>query len=498
MKRPLIIVVAVLAAAGLVAGLVAAAQTSDPIEERAAAPDVDLPAPPSPPDTTLSGRCRGVDVSPQDDLASVVEQRPPGTTFCIGTGVHRLSRPVVPREGQRLIGEPGAILSGARPVREWTEGNPGQWVAEDQTQEVPRSGDGFPSLERPEAAFNEDVFVDDEALDRVLSRDRLTTGRFYFDYAADRIYIAEDPRGRKIEAAVLPLLIRGIEDDVVITGLVLEKAAGLGIDARGARGWTISHNEVRLNHQIGVCSGSHSKVTDNFVHDQGQMGLCGSGESLLVARNEIAYNNRAGYSTETGGCWDAAGGKWVFATGLVIRNNNVHDNGCHGLWTDLNSSGVVYRDNWVEDNAGTGIVHEISYDAVVRDNVLSRNEEAGIYVASSPNVLVRSNTVLRNGLGIIVHQQADRGTGTRGPHETRGVRVVNNTIVMTSGYTGLTQHGGNEEVLISHDNSFENNVYWTPHDGRFWRLGSERLTSGEWSKTGQDEGALFDDGSVSG
>lgn len=497
MNRTLVIAVAVLAAGGLVAGLVAMAQTSNPREERTAPPDVELPSQPSRPDTTLADRCRGIDVSPKDDLASVVRRNPPGTNFCIRGGVHRLSRTVVPREGQHLIGEPGATLSGARPVREWTEVNSGLWVAENQTQEVPRSGDGFPSLARPEAAYNEDLFVDDAVFDRVLSRDQLAPGRFYFDYAADRIYIAEDPRGRKIEAAVLPLLIRGNEHDVAITGLVLEKAAGLGIDARDTRGWTISNNEVRLNHQIGICSGSDSRVTDNFVHHQGQMGLCGSGENILVAGNEIASNNMAGYSTETGGCWDAAGGKWVFATGLVIRNNMVRDNECHGLWTDLNAADVVYRGNWVEDNAGSGIVHEISYDAVVRDNILRRNEHAGIYVASSPDVVVRANTVLGNGLGIVVHQQADRGSGTRGPHESRDVRVVDNTIVMTVGYTGLTQHGGNEEVLFSNDNSFENNVYWTPHGGRFWRLGSQRLTAGGWTKSGQDEGARFDDGSES-
>ena len=98
-------------------------------------------------------------------------------TFCFSAGVYRLARPLTPKDQQRLVGEPGAILSGAQVVTEWTQtAGPG----------------GRPAISLRSRLFTENawtviggcgyteaVFYDDRQLWRVDTRDELTTGRFF-------------------------------------------------------------------------------------------------------------------------------------------------------------------------------------------------------------------------------------------------------------------------------------------------------------------------------
>ena len=59
---------------------------------------------------------------------------------------------------------------------------------------------------------------------------------------------------------------------------------------RGGQGWTIRDNEVRLNYAVGISAHGGSQIIGNYVHDNGQMGLGGSGNNILVQGNEIAKN----------------------------------------------------------------------------------------------------------------------------------------------------------------------------------------------------------------
>ena len=57
----------------------------------------------------------------------------------------------------------------------------------------------------------------------------------------------------------------------------------------------------------------------------------------------------------------------------MVRNNVSRDNIGAGLWTDWESTHVLYEGNWVDGNTGPGIFHEASYDAVIRGNFVARN-----------------------------------------------------------------------------------------------------------------------------
>ncbi len=169
---------------------------------------------------------------------------------------------------------------------------------------------------------------------------------------------------------------------------------------------------ARLNHGAGVYAGPGTTVRGCELVDNGQHGVLGRGADVVVEDNLIARNNYAGFS----GGWSAGGAKFVETTGLVVRDNRVEGNIGPGLWTDVAANDTLYEGNEVRDNRGAGILHEISFDAVIADNEVVGNGSsdqgwvwgAGIQLANVSNVEVRANRLEGNVNGIIATKQ-DRG-----------------------------------------------------------------------------------------
>ena len=194
--------------------------------------------------------------------------------------------------------------------------------------DVTRSGTCTPSTYTGCRDAN-DVYYDDRVLRRVTSREQLGPGTFYFDHAARRIYVGSNPRRHKVEVAVTKLAWQGIgvgAYDVVIRGVTVEKfATSLQSAAvQGGRGWLVEGVEARLNHGAGMDGAT--RMRNNYVHDNGQAGLGGSGPTI-VERNEIAWNNYARVCP----CWEAGGAKWANGSNLSVTGNYVHDNRGPGL-----------------------------------------------------------------------------------------------------------------------------------------------------------------------
>jgi hypothetical protein len=53
------------------------------------------------------------------------------------------------------------------------------------------------------------VFLDNTPLKPVDALSKVVPGTFYFDYAADKIYIADSPTDHTVEAGKLPVAIAG-------------------------------------------------------------------------------------------------------------------------------------------------------------------------------------------------------------------------------------------------------------------------------------------------
>jgi parallel beta-helix repeat protein len=438
------------------------------------------------------------------DLVALARNRPSGTTFCVEKGVHRLSAPIVPKSEDAFVGEPGAVLSGARSIAALFTPSGRFWVAAGQRAEnTVLTGECATGTA---CRYPNDVFLDDVPLTRVLDLSSLGWGRFYFDYGANRIWIGSDPAGHRVEVAVATRAFQGWGSGasrVRIEGLVVEKFANEAqIGAVNARAsWVVEHDDVRLNHGVGVQDAG--TIVDNLIHDNGQLGIGADGLTGGVVRgNEIEHNNYAGFDTR----WEAGGGKWLKTSKLTVSGNDVRDNGGPGLWTDTDNIYTHYIGNTVVGNTRAGIFHEASYDAVIADNIVTGNgrkvtgwvDGAGILVNSSGNVRIENNRVAGNGDGIGL-VQTDRGSGPYGPHVLHNVSVVGNSITMPTGHTGLVHdRGGDGSIYTTSGNHFEDNSYvlgcnptpfaWAASPGA---SGGGYIAKSAWIAAGNDRNGHF-------
>ncbi len=439
-------------------------------------------------------------VAPGQNIQSVLDAGPEGSTIVLQAGTHRLQS-LRPRNGQTIVGASGAVLSGARQLT--TFGRSGAaWVATGQTQEG--AGVGECQSWAPRCVRPEDLFIDDARLLHVASLSEGGSGRWFFDYAADTIYFWDDPAGRRVEASITPYAIGGTASNVTVKSLVIEKYANpaqTGVIRGGGLNWLIDSNLVRFNHGSGIEMASGRQVLRNTVYANGQMGVSGSAIGALVEANEISYNNAAGYNAY----WEGGGTKFANCSSLIIRGNFVHHNDGPGLHTDINNIDVLIENNRVEDNALTGIFHEVSYRTTIRYNTASRNGQkrpdpywvdgAGILVNSSPDVEIYGNTLVDNWQGITA-LQTNRGSGTQGAFILKNLNVHDNEITQTgttaagSGRTGLEDLTGTA-AFTSNNNRFVNNHYHLGSSAQYFFWLHVNVDEWGWRGYGQDVNGTF-------
>jgi parallel beta-helix repeat protein len=380
-------------------------------------------------------------LTPSMSIQATVDAHRSGTTYFLAAGIYRTQQ-VVPKNGDRFIGASGAQLNGARLLKGATR--LGSSYAFNNQAPVPNAWRhgvcqaGFPRCDHPQA-----LFLDDRPLRAVDRLTDLTPGTWFFDYAAKRIHMATNPAGRTVELTHSPYAFGGTARNVQIENLIVEKYAsanqrGAINDGGGGTNWTIVNNEVRQNYGYGITLAAGHRASNNYVHDNGQLGIGGgTSAGILVEGNEIAYNAWNG----TDCSWECGGAKWGAVSDIVIRGNFVHDNGGTGLWTDESCRNVLYEGNRIEGNAGAGISHEISFKAVIRNNTLRGNGaarfrwgwSAQIVIQNSSDTEVYGNRVeldpVRGGNGIVLIQQ-DRGLG----FSVRNAFVHDNDIIMRGGH----------------------------------------------------------------
>ena len=337
----------------------------------------------------------------------------------------------------------GAILNGSAVLTSWTQsGN--LWVVGGQTQQgtVIPGAEFLASTQTP--GYPETVFIDNTPLKPVDALSKVVPGTFYFDYAADKIYIGDNPAGHTVEAGKLTDAFHGNATNVTMQNLVIEKydpPIQERCHQRRSQNWTIQNNEVRLNYAVGITAPDGSQIIGNYVHDNGELGVGGDGNNILVQGNELSSN---GFWSGIDPLWEAGGIKFSDTDNLVVRGNYSHDNNGSGLWTDTNNIHTLYEDNLVVHNTINGISHEISYDAIIRNNTLIGNGYgdtrgwgwgAEINIQNSQNVDVYGNKVDMTGgnNGIVLIQQ-NRGSGTHGQYLTINDHIHDNIIVDHDGH----------------------------------------------------------------
>jgi parallel beta-helix repeat protein len=382
--------------------------------------------------TALASGQTKVDIYPGMDLSSAVDANPTSTTFVIHPGVYRLPTPINAKDGDAFIGYTAcsppktscpAILNGSKLLTSFQHAGSFYSVS-GQTQQgqvtiTSTQCDPDPPgylVAYPGCIYPEDLYFDDKPLVHVISLSDVGPGTWFFDYPNNTIYFYDNPSGHKVETSITPSAFAwGPANHVTIQELTVEKFAApiqRGAIGRGWTGsangldWLVENNEVRLNHGDGVDVNFGWKVLNNYIHDNGDLGISGTLGSntqpsdVLIQGNEIAFNNYAHTSPH----FAAGGSDITMSLGVVLRRNYVHDNEGSGLWMDTRNAQVLYDNNIVEDNTDEGIFHEISLASTVRNNKLLRNGYihpnwtfwlfgAGLLSSTSQGVEAYCNTV---------------------------------------------------------------------------------------------------------
>ena len=393
-------------------------------------------------------------LKPDQDVAAIVRNAPPGTTFQFSPGVYRMQS-IVPKDNDIFRGQGTVDVNGSKLIQMQPDG--GRWSAAEARA---KWGAGHCKKEYPRCWILNDLFIDDQIQTPVENLSDLGPGKWFYDDGSGKLFINTNPTGHKVEFGVASAAFSGTATDVEISHLIVEKYASPpqqgaigGAVGKDQQGWTILNTEARWNHGTGIQVGPKGHVESCNIHHNGQKGLGGVGAGVVIVNNEIAYNDYAGYDTG----WEAGGSKFAKTDNLVVRGNYVHDNTGPGLWTDIDNIHTLYEKNTILNNKGTGIFHEISYDAVIRNNLIKGNLVA-IRIANSSKVEVYGNVIevpADNGDGIKL-VNFKRGMGAYGPRIAHDNHIHNNVITYlgpkgTSGLTG--------DMTTALNNSFEHNEY---------------------------------------
>ena len=153
---------------------------------------------------------QGIVINPGDDIQSIVDTNPEGTTFILKAGVHRF-REIWPKDGNTFIGENGAIMNGSRLLTEF-ETDGGLYYAANQTQGDWYGGSDICQEGWERCNHPEDLYFDNVPLRHVTSLADVAPGKWFFDYDADRIYFADDPTGHTVETSVTYLSLIHISE----------------------------------------------------------------------------------------------------------------------------------------------------------------------------------------------------------------------------------------------------------------------------------------------
>ncbi|WUJ68663.1 right-handed parallel beta-helix repeat-containing protein [Kribbella soli] len=443
--------------------------------------------------------CEGTSIPVGTDPQPIIDAAPPSTVFCFAKGIHRITRPIHPRSGDTLGGEPGAVLSGSIRLTGWKQSG-AAWVVQGVLPAAyPLKGQCEDNKTKP-CQLGEQVFQDGNHLTRVMSLSQLKAGTFFGDYKANALYLGDDPTGHVIEMAKTQTAIDKSADNVTVTGLTIQQFASrpqAGALQAGA-GWKVTANEVRWNHAVGimVIEGDNTVVSRNTVADNGQLGI-GQYKSagVKITANLVTRNNTDGFWIAD---WESGGIKSTRSSGEVSGNDIIANRGI-GMWSDIAEYDRRITGNRIRDNAADGIRYEISYSALIDQNVVEHNgfgtgrgsggtlwDGGGINVNTSSDVQVRGNLIKdnRNALSI---QSRTRGDGPRGTYVLRNVLVEGNLVVTSDAASSLGVVENKRSPTQPGAITFRRNSY---QGADHFAYRGKTMTWSEWQQSGFDQDSV--------
>ncbi|MCL2321502.1 MAG: right-handed parallel beta-helix repeat-containing protein, partial [Oscillospiraceae bacterium] len=308
----------------------------------------------------------------------------------------------------------------------------------------------------PMAAHPDQVWIDETRQEQVQTLSEVSEGKFFVDYAKDKLYIGSNPTGMEVRASDLGSTLNApiggapkgaaitvVSPNVTIRGIGVRRYATCVPDQGtiyandASKGLTIENVEIAYNATTGLSIFGADNVTLQSVssHDNGLSGInAGYCDSLRLNKVSATRNNAESFNVAP----TAAGVKIGRSRDVIVSNSEMSDNRANGLWFDedcynmnvvsnefSNNRMTGHEENHtIKDpvtgktytcvNAANGLVIEISGIAKVANNRFINNSADGFLVLMSDNIQIWNNTIIggkysleiKNGAGRIRTWQA--------------------------------------------------------------------------------------------
>jgi len=521
--------------------------------------------------------CQGTIISATDDIVSIINSGKKGQTFCI-EGEHRITSTIQLRSGQTLIGTtPDSRISGAVVLSPWHptytqgvyyyNGAYANTQPHQQNQYNKFGGNVCYSV----TTYLDDLFFrtganNDQRIMRVLSETEvdptqaITTqgqavtageaGRFFFDYAHQRIYVSlpnnQDPNLATVDLAISlnnpqgdALLSGPAQSNVTLQNLFIEKGMNYGIYA--GQGWTLKDTTVRFIHDTGVfnmmgAASLPATIDDSLFTNNGRLAMHSAlSTNLTITNSEMSWNNIANFRVTdgapgSGACngYKDAGAFHIYADigtpsqpAVTINNLRSHHNIGDGLWSDAGTQYIQITNSTLSNNERFGYLHEISCQVLFSGNTVYGNGYplknsaitgggGGVDVSDSNYGTFTSNLIYGNDAGIAVHlslqQQhshmlSNACLGASDDNDTsnsvKGNQVLSNAIFSCSAEGSIGKVWAPGGTLNSRGNQYQSNQYHLADSTSNWFVDgadTDHHSSQAWSTWQQGnhdtEGAL--------
>ncbi len=247
----------------------------------------------------------------------------------------------------------------------------------------------------PYAAWPDQVWMDGMPLTQVGSAGAVTAGKFYVDYAADKLYVGTDPTGKTVRASDLVVGMTVLGNGSVVRGIGIRRFAPSVPDMGTLRLFgpniRVENVEVSDNANGGVTVNASGVTLDRVSSlRNGQVGFHAHRSDNLTATSVRAeYNNRERFNPAPA----AAGWKLTTSRNVSVRNSAFANNYASGIWFDESVYNVSVTGSNMLNNSRHGLVFELSAKATAVNNVISGNLETSLLVLDSSQVALWNNSV---------------------------------------------------------------------------------------------------------
>ncbi len=276
--------------------------------------------------------------------------------------------------------------------------------------------------------YPDEAWAGGSQLQQVLSKAAVTTGKFYVDRGANRLYMTSgDAAKSEVELANIRTFITikapgtilegikitryanapsdygvvnilGTADNTVVRNVTISDSAFMAMLISGNdninTGTTLKHVSIGYSNWMGVSA----NYTDNLTFDQVFIhGLNRWGEFTYSPQSGAIKTSRSRY--------------------VRVLNSQIRNNVSHGLWFDQSNYDVQVAGNVLTENHGTAVFFEISDKLTMVNNYIrTLNGDRSVKLAGSSQLRLVNNTIFggTDPVGIYVDSRSKPGCANPG------------------------------------------------------------------------------------